>query len=335
MGKRVAAAFATALLFCLPARAQSSVPVGELFPSDANGQKALELAGSGMIVASGSELSAGIAPADLKLYRGGEVRICPHSGLSVTAGGRGLTLATGTGSLEVEYELTEESADLLITPDFSITLSGPGKFHFALGISKNGNTCVKPLPGNGAGLAMAESLGSGSYKTTPDQPVLFLGGKLDQHSDFTGECGCPAPSPQGAQTQRASGAPAPPPVMRAAAEPAPTPAPEKPAEKPVASGAPAANAGDPQVRVEVDTPFVFSARPSSDRPYAVARIRISSLPNVIFVQEQVDPVVLPLKTPEVSPAAKAEPPKPAATAKKEKKGFFGRVKGFFGSIFHR
>jgi len=315
-----------ALAFCVPAHAQGPVPVGELFASDANGEKTLQLAGSGMSVVSGSDLAAGIAAATLKLYRGGEVRICPHSGLNVTAGGRGLTLATGTGSLEVEYELTQESADILITPDFNVTLAGPAKFHFALGVSKNGNTCVKPLAGNSGEMSFAESLGSGTYKTKPDESVLFLTGKLDQHSDFTGECGCPQPAP----VMRAAPQPTPP-----LPQPAATPAAESPVA--VARNAPPATDADPasQVHVQVDTPFVFSAKPSGDRPYAVAKIQISTLPNVIFVQEQVEPIVLPQKPAEVSPQAKAEPPRPVEAPRKERKGFMSRIKGFFGSIFHR
>jgi hypothetical protein len=339
MRKRTVVTACTALLFCVSARTQGPVPVGELFASDVNGQKSLQLAGSGMSVVSGSDLSAGIAPATLKLYRGGEVRICPHSGLNVSAGGRGLTLATGTGSVEVDYELSQDSADILITPDFNITLAGPGKFHFALGVNKNGNTCMKPLPGHASEIALAESLGTGTYKAKPGEAVIFLAGKLDQHSDFTGECGCPAPPAQGPQNQRAAETPAPAPVTRAAAQPMPTPAQERPAElAAAAANAPAAGTSTEHpapVQVQVDTPFVFNARPSSGQPYSVAKIQISTLPNVIFLQEQVDPVVLPEKKAEVSLQAQAEPPRPAEQPKKEKKGFLGRVKGFFGSIFHR
>jgi len=314
-----------ALGCCLSAHAQGPVPVGELFASDANGEKTLQLAGSGMSVVSGSDLAAGIAAATLKLYRGGEVRICPHSGLNVAAGGRGLTLASGTGSLEVEYELTQESTDILITPDFNVTLTGPAKFHFALGVSKNGNTCVKPLAGNSGEMAFAESLGSGTYKTKADESVLFLTGKLDQHSDFTGECGCPAPVP----VMRAAPLPAPAPLP----QPAPTPVAEAPAA--AAQSAPADSAPASPVHVQVDTPFIFSAKPSGDRPYGVAKIQISSLPNVIFVQEQVDPIVLSPKQADVSSQAKAQPPRPVEAPKKEKRGFMGRIKGFFGSIFRR
>jgi hypothetical protein len=90
-----------------------------------------------------------------------------------------------------------------------------------------------------------------------------------------------------------------------------------------------------QVHVQVDAPFVFSARAATGRPYSVAKLQVSSLPNVYFVQEKVDPVVLLEKQPEVSLKASVEPAKQEEKPKKEKKGFMGRVKGFFGSLFHR
>lgn len=313
-------------LLCTPAMAQGPVPLGELFPSDAGNQKTLLVAGTGMDVVSGSELSAGIAPATLKLFRGGQVRICPHSGLSVSASNNGLMLATGAGAVEIDYELGAQAVDVLITPDFNVTLVGPGTYHFALGVSKKGDTCVKPMAGNAAGIAFSELLGTGTYKTGVDEMTLFPAGKTDGHKTLTSECGCPPAVP----------------VMRAEA-PTPQPAKEKPAAAPgervlVASpqppsSAPADQSG--QVHVQVDAPFVFSAKPAINQPYAAARLQVSSLPNVFFVQEEVDPVVLKQKTPEVSPKAAPEPTVVAEQPKKEKKGFFGRVKGFFGSMFHR
>src|SRR5882724_9119736 len=283
--------------------------------------------GSGMSVYSGSELSAGIAPATLKLARGGQVRICPHSGLSVTASGEGLMLATGAGALEIDYVLNQQAADMLITPDFNVALVGPGTFHFALGVNKKGDTCVKPMAGNASEVTFSELLGTGVYKAGPDQMVVFRGGKLDAKTALTGECGCPPTAP----------------VMRAEVQPAPAPK-EEEAPKPAEHVAVASNeATSPlppdkpgQVHVQVDTPFVFSARPASGRPYSVAKVQFSSLPNVYFVQEKVDPVVLIEKQqPEVSLKANAEPPKAEVKPKKEKKGIMGRVKGFFGFLFHR
>lgn len=317
-------------LLSAPVRAQGPVPLGELFASDTNGQKSLQLAGSGMTVVSGSELSAGIAPATLKLYRGGQVRICPRSGLSISAGGHGLMLATGAGAVELDYQLSQEAVDVVITPDFNVTLVGPGIFHFAMEVSKRGDTCVKPLPGNSSEVSFSELLGTGTYKAKADEAIFFPGGKIEGHTTFTGECGCPPTAP----VLRAENQPpvAQPKEKEDAARP-------KPAERVMVASndprAPTPPEHPGQVHVEVDAPFVFSARSSAVGPYAVAKLQISTLPNVFFVQEQVDPLVLTEKTPEVSQKTEAEPPKPANKPKPEKKGFMGRIKGFFGSLFHR
>lgn len=311
-------------MFAQNALDQNVPPIGELFASDSSSSSAMQLAGAGMSVYSGSELSAGIAPATLKLARGGQVRICANSGLNVTTSGQGLMLATGAGALEIEYELKQQSADVVMTPDFNVALVGPGTFHFALGINKKGDTCVKPLAGNAAEITFAELLGTGVYKTGPQQAMLFHGGKLDEISALSGECGCPPPAA---------------PVMRAEAQPSPTPANEapKPAQQVAVSTNETTSPLPPdkpgQVHVQVDTPFIFSGR--SGRPSAMAKVQFSSLPNVYFVQEKVDPVVLVEKQPEVSPTPLAATSKPEEKPQKEKKGFMGRMKGFFGSLFHR
>ncbi|HSK43172.1 MAG TPA: hypothetical protein VLA83_04705, partial [Candidatus Binatia bacterium] len=158
-----------------------------------------------------------------------------------------------------------------------------------------------------------------------NQTMVFRGGKLDGKTALTGECGCPPAAP----------------VMRAEAQPNAKPPYEtpKPAEQVAVTGVETTSPLPPdkpgQVHVQVDTPFVFSARPAAGRSYAVSKVQFSSLPNVYFVQERVDPVVLVEKQPEVSPKPVIETSKPAEKPKPEKKGFMGRVKGFFGSLFHR
>jgi hypothetical protein len=311
--------------------AQTVPPLGELFASDTGSSGALHLAGSGMSVYSGSELGAGIAPATLKLVRGGQVRICPHSGLNVTSGSNGLMLATGAGTLEIDYQLEQGAADIVITPDFSVALTGPGTFHFALGINKTGDTCVKPLPGNTSSVTFSELMGTSIYKAPPDQTLVFKGGKVDARAELTADCGCPRPAP----------------VMRANAEARqpspPAQAQEQPATGPqehvaVATSEPTSPLPPDkpgQVHIEVDAPFVFSARPGNGRPYSVARVHFSSLPNVYFVQQKVDPIVLREKAPEVSVKTVVETSRPTEKPQKEKKGFLGRVKGFFSSLFHR
>jgi hypothetical protein len=273
-----------------------------------------------MSVLEGSELSAGIAPATLKLVRGGQVRICPRSGLSINAGNRGLMLATGVGAVEIDYHLDQPQFDVIVTPDFNVQLIGSGTFHFALGVNKQGDTCIKPLPGNTSEIMLSELMGSSSYKAKADEAALFLAGKLNQHTSLTEECGCSVAAP----------------VLRAEADPPKNDAaPSEQVPSEVTDPLPPDKPG--QVHLEVDTPFVFNARASGARPYMVAKINFSSLPNVAFVQETVDPAVLTASTPEVSVQEAREGPKPVQPNKesKEKKGFFGRVKGFFGGLFHR
>lgn len=304
-------------------------PVGELFASDNGSSSAMHLAGSGMSVYSGSELAAGIAPATLKLVRGGQVRICPHSGLNVTSSNHGLMLATGAGNLEIEYQLDQGAADVLITPDFNVALAGPGTFHFALGINKTGDTCIKPLPGNASEVTFSELLGTGIYKAQPDQTLVFKAGKVDARAELTTDCGCPPPAP----------------VMRAEAQPGPTPSPTKDQSATSLGEHVAVATSEPtaplppdkpgQVHIEVEAPFVFSAKAANGRPSSVARIHFSSLPNVYFLQQKVDPIVLMEKPTEVSVKTVAETPRPVEKPKKEKVGFLGRIKGFFGSLFHR
>jgi hypothetical protein len=319
------------LLLSARSLAQNAQPIGELFASETGGASAFQPAGSGMSVLSGSQLSAGIAPATLRLARGGQVRICPNSGLSASSSGQGLMLATGTGAIEVDYELGEKVADVLITPDFNLTLVGPGTFHFALGVNRRGDTCLKPLPGNASPLTVSELMGTGVYKSEPGQAVLFRAGKVDRPSGLTTACGCPA----GPAVMRAEEQPKPAPTPAAKADDTPA----KPVEHVAIAGseptAPLPPERPGQVHVQVDAPFVFSARGVTGRPYSAAKLQFSSLPNVYFLQEKVDPVVLTEKPPEVSLKAEAQAPRPEEKPKKEKRGFFGRVKGFFGSLFHR
>jgi hypothetical protein len=312
----------TAMTFFVPLLcAQSPAPLGELFASQPGAPPAAQPAAAGMSVASGSELSAGIAPAMLKLARGGQIRICPKSGLSVSAAGQGLMLGMNTGSIEVDYRLGQ-ATDFFVTPDFNVRLAGPAAYHFALGVNSKGDTCIKPLAGNGAGIVFSELLGADTYGIAANEAAVFMGGRLASRAQLTGECGCPEAIP-------------PPITMRAADL-------ESSASN-NNTGRMLATTGDgsaptpPDRPLEVNTPFVFSATAAGGaRPNAVAHIQFSSLPNVFFLQEEVIPVVLIEKPADVSikqeEKSKTGPPQ---ESKKEKKGFMARIKGFFGSIFHR
>ncbi len=276
------------------------------------------------------------------------MRICPRSTLSVNSGAYGLMLGTGAGTVELEYRVPVRGSDILLTPDFSLQLLGPGVFHFALGVDKKGDTCFKSLPGNISQIVISELLGTGIYKTKPGESVSFSGGKLNAPTRLSGDCGCPpATTPTviaSAQPPAAASTPTPESQPSTApAKPAPTPTPASAAgntsnasTQPLSDpAAPMPSPQPGQIQVEVEAPFIYSARAAEVKPYSVAKVSFSSLPNTGFPQEIADPVVLspkPEPTATVQPLAEAKPQEPVSP-KKKGKGFLGRVKGFFGSIF--
>ena len=312
----LAVGFSSFLSLAAPAaHAQSSpAPVGELFPVDVDARSAALQVGTGLTVTNGSQLAAGEAPAVLRLARGGQVRLCPGSGLGVNTvpGNDGLLLSMSAGSIVVNYAL-RDFADTLVTPDFRVLMAGPGTFHFALGVTSRGDTCVKPMAGNTSRLIVSEVFGTGTYQIKEDEAVLFSGGKLSGRTSITAECGCPGAAP----------------IQRAAVS-VDTSAPSESLSPAAPSSAPPDKPGQNN-KVAVATPFVFSARGASP-PYSVARVNFSGLPDVFLLQEKVKPSVPRETMPEVS--AKTEEPPVPKKEKKEKKGFMGKVKGFFSGIFH-
>ncbi|HYX53413.1 MAG TPA: hypothetical protein VE783_08165 [Candidatus Limnocylindrales bacterium] len=332
MNRTLLLRFGAATLACLPAamiaQQQQPKPIGELFAAD-DGTKLIQPAGAGMSVVPGSELSAGVAPARLRLYRGGQVRICPRSTVSVNSGKFGLMFAMGTGNMEVDYAVAQRGADFVITPDLSLQLSGPASYHFALGVNKKGDTCVKTAADNNGVILITELLGNSVYKTNIAENTVFRSGKLNANGALTEECGCPISVP--ATQAGAVTTPSPAPQQNQSGEGTAVAGNAKDASAPLPADRPG------QVHVEVDTPFVFRANPAGVKPYSVAKLNLASLPNVYFLQEKVDPVVLLEKPAQVSVQSEAATPAPMEKAQKkekEKKGFLGRVGGFFSGLFH-
>jgi hypothetical protein len=278
---------------------------------------------TGSRVASGSSITAGAETAIMRLTRGGEVRVCPGTTVSFTTSSNGndLMLGMSQGAIETDY-LLKESVDSVLTPDFRIVLPGPGEFNLAIRADTHGNTCVGSLPGSTSSAVVAELMGSGTYEIKPEQQVLFRQGRLDNIETPVTSCGCPAPqepilrtennpktvisdTKAGEKLELASSQSE---ATRAAGTGDTPPAESSPAKKPV------------QAEIEADAPLVFSgmeraqAKPNAPPPPVdeVAALHLEAKP-----QAAPTTVVLP----------------PAPDPKTSKKGFFGKVKGFFGSIF--
>lgn len=309
--------------------AQSQPPaqsdfVGEVFASDASVQGSVIFASGGTRLLSGSTVSSGAATTALRLKRGGEVRVCPGSNVQVNSvvnqiQERNLVLSLDVGGLETHYSLPSGS-DSVVTPDFRITLVGPGNFHVAIGADAHGNTCVQPLRGNNAALIVNELMGEGSYQVRPNQGVYFRNGRVKDAVADVPACGCPLlPAPRAVET---------------AQQPAPAVAPEKVAPEKAADIA--ANQPEPEsvtqppppvrpndVEVHVDAPMVFNA---AEPGPALEAEQLVQLPLTQLPWFSPEPVAPPAVV-RISVAPLGEKPR------EKKKGFFGRLRGMFAAIF--
>jgi hypothetical protein len=238
-------------------------------------------------------------------------------------------LGMGTGAIETHYHL-EESSDSVLTPDFRIVLPGPGEFNLAIRSDSRGNTCISSLAGSTSSVIVAELLGAGTYEVKPLQEAFFRQGKLDSIERPVSDCGCPPP---------------PEPVLRASADPNSV-IPEaqagsklqldnssspRPSEAIPSTNKSTVPAGDPpsehqaahpkgETQVEME-PLVFSGRTR-------AKAHPTAPPAPVL---EAAALPLSLKSADPMPAVVVLPP---PDPKRTNKGFLGRVKGLFSSIFH-
>ncbi len=296
---------------------------------------------AGNPVGRGSTVSAGEETTILNLSRGGTIRVCPGTNVSVTTSqnGRELMLAMSTGSLEAHYSLAS-SQDSIFTPDFRIALPGPGDFAYAFSADAKGNTCVRTLPGNTASAVVSELMGDGTYQVKPNEEVVFRNGQL-ANADHSAplDCGCPnvkAPVVRAEAAQQSIT----PEQVSVAGTPENSPGDIAPGNMdiipPVASLVDLVpnktGAREPVLPAKAETQVAADAKPLHIQIEAPLVFRGDQPPAAPTNEAAKLPAVSPARSALLSTSGKeqsAQPPKEQNKAR----GFLGKVRRFFSSLF--
>lgn len=208
------------LLLSMRGAAQTAVPAGAaqgnpiaIVPIDSSlggGAAAVTgalkvTAGKAIIAASGS-VTAGSRTTNVVLPHRGTLRVCASTTVSLAADTSvpegatpGLLMAMDHGAVEMSFANTAaaSNADVLMTPDFRILVSGPGASEVKVRLGRGGDTCVDNSGTDAPYVVVTSQFESGLYRVQPGQRVMFQRGNLREVVDHEKEpCGCPPPQPK-------------------------------------------------------------------------------------------------------------------------------------------
>jgi hypothetical protein len=204
-------------LFAGSCWAQQAAPVGPIaiVPVDSSSSVtgALEItAGKAMIGASGT-VTSGAKTTEVVLPHRGVLRVCVSTTVklaadtSVPADGEtpGLVMGLDRGAIEASFA-TGRNADVLLTPDFRILISGAGSdagsaaaADVKVRLGEHGDTCVDNAGANAPYVLVSSVFDGGAYRVQPGQRVMFQHGSIREVVDQEKEpCGCPPETKPGA-----------------------------------------------------------------------------------------------------------------------------------------
>jgi len=149
-------------------------------------------------ITSNGEITAGSRTALVTLPYRGTLDVCPSTTVKISVDASvpasevpGLLIALDTGSLEANFAIAK-NADMVLTPDLRILISGPGSADLKVRLDDGGDTCVDNAGANAPYVVVTSVFDSGLYRVEPGQRVLFQHGSVQQVVDQELEpCGCP------------------------------------------------------------------------------------------------------------------------------------------------
>lgn len=192
---------------------------------------ALEVTGGKAIIAASGSVTATGQTTRVILPHRGELHVCTSTTVKLAADSSvasgdapGLLMAMDHGALEMSFAASAaamRNADVLLTPDFRILISGPGAAEVKVRLGSQGDTCVDNswAPGEGSSslgsnfqvnapyVLVSSVFDGGAYRVQPGQRVMFQHGSLHVVVNQEKEsCGCPPSAPKGNEFPEAQSA---------------------------------------------------------------------------------------------------------------------------------
>jgi hypothetical protein len=165
---------------------------------------ALQVMNGKAVITSSGTVTSGTSTTEVDLPQRGSLNVCASTTVKLAADANvssdeasGVLMAMDHGAVEANF-LAGRNADIVLTPDFRILISGPGTAHLKVRLAQGGDTCVDN-PGSDAPYVLVTSVFDGSdYRVQPGQRVMFQHGSLHEVVDQEKEpCGCPPAQPVG------------------------------------------------------------------------------------------------------------------------------------------
>ena len=178
------------------------VPLGEKDTAAAKTVTgSLEVTQDKAVIAASGSVTAGAHTAEVTLPQRGVLHVCASTTVKLAADASapngdkpGLMMAMERGAVEANFA-AGSSADVLLTPDFRILISGPGSVELKVRLGQGGDTCVDNAGSNAPYVLVTSVFDGANYRVQSGQRVMFQHGSVQQVVDNEKEpCGCP-PAP--------------------------------------------------------------------------------------------------------------------------------------------